>query len=688
MDPQPHAESRSIREIEHVWIPLSDGVRLSARIWLPGDAETNPVPAVLEYLPYRKDDATAADDATRHPYFAAHGYASVRVDIRGTGDSEGICLDEYLASEHDDALEVLAWLAEQPWCTGACAMIGYSWGGFNALQVAARRPPQLKAIVSGCSTDDRYTDDCHYSGGCLLASDMLKWASWMHAFNCRPPDPRFVGEAWRDQWLQRLRETPPYIEPWLAHPLRDAYWRQGSVDEDYTAIEAATLLFGGLADPYRTTIPRMLEHLRCPRAAIVGPWGHMFPDHGVPEPAIGFVQECVRWFDRWLKGIPNGVEDDPMLRIYVQESLPPSTSHPAVQPGRWVSERAWPPASVTERTMALTAQGTLADCDERGAGVGAERGSEERVAIIGDQTCGSVAGVWCPNGLDDEMPADQRDDDVRSLCFDSAPLAEPVVLFGVPVVRLALSVDREIALVSVRLCEVAPDGSSKLLGWGLLNLTHRDGHASWRPIVPGERREVAVPLGLVAQHVSAGDRLRLAVSPTYWPHAWPSPEPVTLTLHLDGGSVLVLPERAAQAADATPPGFAAPVGSAPVHGTIETQATRRRTVTPRDQGEGLRTVNIQDVTETRSDISATGTVYAEQARDAWTILSDDPLSAAIECERDVTIDREGWHVRVVTGARQTCDQTHIHVTTTVDAYEGDELVFSDRRNHAIAREGY
>ena len=300
------------------------------------------VPAILEYLPYRKDDATAAEDASRHPYFAAHGFAGVRVDLRGTGDSDGVCLGEYLAQEQADALEVLAWLEGQPWCTGAVGMIGYSWGGFNGLQVAALRPPQLKAVVTLYSTDDRYADDCHYAGGCLLGGDMLKWASWMLAFNARPADPAIVGPGWRESWLKRLDSTPPYLDDWVAHQRRDEFWRHGSVAEEYSAIEVPVLVVGGWADAYTNAVPRLLEKLPGPRRGIIGPWGHVFPERGVPGPAIGFLQECVRWFEQWLLGTDTGVMDEPLLRAWIQESLPPAEFY-AERPGRWVSEPSWPP---------------------------------------------------------------------------------------------------------------------------------------------------------------------------------------------------------------------------------------------------------------------------------------------------------------------------------------------------------
>jgi putative CocE/NonD family hydrolase len=219
---------RVVRVIEHTLIPLRDGTTLAARIWLPDDAEGSPVPAILEYLPYRKRDGTFERDASTHPYLAGHGYASVRVDIRGSGESDGLLFDEYTKQEQDDALEVITWLAAQPWCSGVVGMMGISWGGFNALQVAARRPPALKAIVTLCSTDDRYRDDVHYMGGALLTAG-LGWASFFFTAMCHPPDPALVGDRWRAMWLQRLENAPLCLETWIQHQRRDAYWRWGSV---------------------------------------------------------------------------------------------------------------------------------------------------------------------------------------------------------------------------------------------------------------------------------------------------------------------------------------------------------------------------------------------------------------------------------------------------------------------------
>ncbi|MDX1432292.1 MAG: CocE/NonD family hydrolase, partial [Gammaproteobacteria bacterium] len=261
---------RAIREVENVFIPLSDGTRLAARMWLPDDAEQDPVPAVLEYIPYRKRDFMRLRDEPMHAYYAGHGYAAVRVDLRGSGDSDGVLEDEYLPREQLDALEVIAWLAEQPWCDGNVGMTGISWGGFNALQVAARAPPALKAVITLCASDDRYADDAHYMGGCLLSENQI-WGTVLFTINALPPDPMLVGERWRECWRERLEHDRPFPAVWLAHQRRDEYWKQGSVCEDFSRIRCPVYAIGGWADGYSNAVPRLLAGLEVPRKGLIGP---------------------------------------------------------------------------------------------------------------------------------------------------------------------------------------------------------------------------------------------------------------------------------------------------------------------------------------------------------------------------------------------------------------------------------
>jgi hypothetical protein len=485
--------TRAVRELEHLWIPARDGCRLGARIWLPEDAEADPVPAILEYIPYRKADGTAIGDYPRHSYLASHGYAAVRVDLRGAGDSDGLLMDEYLPQEQEDAVDVIAWLAAQPWCSGTVGMFGISWGGFNALQVAALRPPALKAIITFCSTDDRYALDVHYIGGCVHAEAMLGWSSTFLARKSRAPDPAVVGERWREQWLERLEGTPPFAGEWLRHQRRDDYWKQGSVCEDFGAIEAAVYAVGGWADGYTDAVPRLLEGLGAagvPCKGIVGPWSHTYPEEGIPGPAVGFLQESLRWWDRWLKGADTGIDDEPVLRAWLQEPAPPAPFY-AERPGRWVAEEAWPSPRIEAREYDL-----------------GFAGEDVRSPVA----AGRWHGKWCPYGRGPEQPLDQRPADAASLAWTSAPLDERLEVLGFPEVELELSADRPVAQAAVRLCDVAPDGASLYVAHGLLNLTHRDSHEHPEPLEPGRRYRVTVPLKVCGHAFVPGHRLRVAVS--------------------------------------------------------------------------------------------------------------------------------------------------------------------------------
>src|SRR6202142_964980 len=437
-----------VRSIELAWIPMADGRRLAARLWLPRDAESRPVPAILEYIPYRRRDGTRARDEETQPWIAAQGYACARVDIAGSGDSDGLIHDEYLKQEQDDALEIIAWLARQPWCSGNVGMIGISWGGFNGLQVAARRPPALKAVISLSSTVNRYSDDAHLMGGCVIA-DNMDWGGAFFAYAGLPPDPAMVGESWRERWQQRLDILQPFPALWLKHQRRDEFWRHGSVCEDYGAIQCPVLSVSGWADGYTAAVFRLVENLKVPCKGLVGPWGHLYPHRGVPGPAIGFLQECVRWWDRWLKGKPTGVESDPALRIWLQHSVPPK-AHYDYRPGRWVGLEGWPAKAVQTTRLTLNRSGLSTNAE-----------ANQPLILSSPQTTGIAGGEWCAYGLGKvapEMPLDQRIDDAGSLFFDTPPLESALTIIGAPVVTLSVASDKPQAFVVARLSTVARDG--------------------------------------------------------------------------------------------------------------------------------------------------------------------------------------------------------------------------------------
>jgi putative CocE/NonD family hydrolase len=659
--------------IEHAWVPVRDGTRLAARIWLPEDAREHPVPALLEAIPYRKNDITAPGDASRHAYFAQHGYASVRLDIRGSGDSEGILHDEYLSQEQDDVIDVLAWIGGQPWCAGRVGMFGYSWGGFAALQVAARKPPELGAIITVSSTDDRFADDVHYMGGCVLAYYMLSWATTMQVFATLPPDPSIVGDGWREQWLERLREVTPMIEPWLSHQRRDRYWKHGSISEDYGAIECPVYAIGGWADGYRSAVLRMLTNLRCPRKGLIGPWSHHYPNEAIPPgPAIGFLQECLRWWDHWLKGVETGIMDEPPLRVWLQDSVPPRGSYDE-RPGRWICEPAWPSPNVTTRSSFLSPSG-LQDSPT----------GEATVTVSTPLSTGLYAGDWDPFGNPADLPLDQRPEDGRSATFTSEPLSEPVAILGLPEVALELASDQELALIAVRLCDVHEDGASTLITRGLLNLAHRGEDEQPQVLSAGARQRIRLPLKAIGQVVPAGHRLRLAVSCTYWPWAWPSPRAAALTLFLGPGCRLELPVRSGWEGDPAPTEFGPPE-----------EAARPETITlayrPGDHelsaslGEN-RYQLMHRYPEFHIRLSDSGTEVRWLEEDTFTIVGDDPLSARVDCRRVVLLRRGDWSARQEVSSSMTASLEDFFVTASAQAFEGSNPVFANTWAFQVPRD--
>jgi len=647
---------RRVRRIENCWIPLPDGCRLAARIWLPEDAKRSPVPAVVEYIPYRKRDFTRARDEPMHHYFAGHGYASVRIDVRGAGDSDGVLTDEYSEAELADGVAAIAWIAAQPWCSGAVGMIGKSWGGFNALQLAARRPPALRAIITVCGSDDRYADDAHYMGGCLL-NENLTWGAALLGLAALPPDPALVGERWRELWLTRLDQAVLFPELWLRHPHRDAYWRHGSVCETLDAIGCPVYAVGGWADAYTNAIPRLLAGLTAPRKGLIGPWAHVYPHTGSPGPAIGFLQEALRWWDRWLKGIDTGVLDEPLLRVWMQER--------GEGDGRWVAETAWPSPRITPTSYALD-PGRLVET----------AGPETRLEWRSPQSVGLAAGDWCAFAADDG-PTDQRDDDAGSLIFDSAPLGERLEILGAPVAVLELAVDRPQAFVAVRLSEVLSDGSSTRVTYGVLNLTHRESHEHPAPLEPGRRYRVQVPLNHVARAFAAGSRLRLAVSTAYWPLVWPSPEPVTLTL-FTSASTLELPRRVPVPEDERLHPFEAPEGAPPAP-YVELQEKRAERTVGRDAATGDVVCSVVSEGVELADAGAgrleeVGLELDQSSVRRYRIHPDDPLAARAEVMQRTALRRGPWAIRVETRMCISATREAFALRARLEAFEGDELV--------------
>ncbi|WP_137701415.1 CocE/NonD family hydrolase [Marimonas lutisalis] len=653
---------REIEEIEDLGLVMPDGVQLSARVWRPVDCLDDPVPAILEHLPYRKRDGTVARDEITHPWMAKRGYACVRVDMRGNGDSEGLMEDEYTAQELADAVSVINWLAEQPWCNGNVGMMGISWGGFNGLQVAGLAPEPLKAVISLCSTVDRYNDDIHYKGGCLL-NENLGWSSTMWAYSSRAPDPALRAD-WREMWLQRLEAEPLLLSTWLRHQRRDDYWKHGSICEEYGALTARVLAIGGWADGYKNAVPAIVENLEGAKG-IVGPWVHLYPHIAKPEPRIGFLTEALRWWDRWLKGVENGAEGHPTYRAFLIEGHRPERVA-RERPGIWLADEAT--GGEMER-FALGAHGVLG-----GEGAGGQ-------AVASPQTCGMAGSEYYAIGRGPELAGDQRADDAGSALWVSAPLEAGRDIVGAPVVRLRLSADKAQGQIAVRVNHVHPDGMSTRITYGVLNLTHRGGHETPEPMVPGEMVDVAVVLDHIAYRVPEGHRIAVAVSTAYWPLIWPSPEAVCLQIE---GGALDLPVRArAGAAEWVFPEVETDVTPWQTEELRPVENVRR---VEEDLSNGLMTLVIEDDFGKRRDLRH-GLISGGKSRERWVIHPDDPGQARGITHWTEETERGDIRLRTETHAEMWADAGTFFLKARLEAYENDVLVFEKDITDSIPRDG-
>lgn len=604
---------RQIEVVENLFIPLPDGTRLAAKLWRPREGRH---PAILEYLPYRKHDGTRTRDQGMHGYLAGHGYACLRVDIRGCGESHGVIDDEYSLQVQEDGVDLVAWIAAQDWCDGQVAMIGISWGGFNGLQIAARQPPALKTVIAVGFTDDRYATDVHYIGGCL-SKDNMDLSGTRVAGMDLPPDPALHGDHWRDLWRERIAANRPWGLTWMAHQRRDDYWRQGSVCEDFAAIRVPVYAVSGWADNYSEAVPRLLAGLTAaggvPCRGLIGPWAHSFPQDVTVGPAIGWLQEVLRWCDHWMKGRDTGILAEPALRVWMQDSVPPRTCYDH-RPGRWVGEDAWPSPRIRERRL-YPVSGALAD----GPAPGSAR-------IASPLWVGAAAGEVGRCGGDADWPTDQREDDGGSLVWLSEPLAQRVEILGAPRLELRVASDRPLSLVAVRLTDVAPDGARTRVTLGLMNLAHHRGHDAPEALVPGV--PVTVEMDDIAHAFPAGHRIGLALSTTYWPIAWPSPQAATLTLDL-GATALVLPVRPPRAEDAALRPFDPPESAAQtpaIHHPAPAGHPRR---VERDLLSGAMTVDFPRWTYD-TEMTDIGIRQRSTGHARYRIVEGDPLSAAME----------------------------------------------------------
>ncbi|MBO9395729.1 CocE/NonD family hydrolase [Shimia sp. R9_2] len=657
-----------VNEHPHVQIPMPDGTLLSARIWRPETDE--PLPAILEFLPYRKRDGTAERDALTHPYMAGHGYVCVRVDMRGCGDSEGLFDDEYSPQELADGVSVVEWLAAQEWCSGSVGMMGISWGGFNGLQIAALAPEALKAVVSICSTTDRFADDIHYKGGVMLGEN-TGWAATVLGWFALPPDPEIVDDSWREVWLERLDNTPFLAEKWVQEQARNGYWKHGSVCEDYSAIKAAVLSVGGWHDGYRNTIAHLVQNLDAPVKGLIGPWIHRYPHFAAPGPQIDFLGEMLRWWDRWLKGIDNGVEALPDMRRWLMDSVPPATIYDD-RPGRWIADSA-KDVNAPAESFFLT-----------GKSLSETEGPAERI-VAPALFCGQATGEYFPVSLapagtaPGELPADQREDDALSCCFETEVITTPRAIVGAPSVRLKLSADKPKAQLIARLCDVHPDGQSTLITHGVLNLRHRDGHEAFVDLPINQPVDVTLTLDHCAYQLPAGHQLRLALSSSYWPYVWPEAETAVLTLQ---SGVLSLPVRE-EPAEETFVSFDPPKAAKPRRTRQVSASENKKTIT-KDVGSQQLTLEIVGDTGLTEDLD-TGLISEARVEERFSIVERDPNSAENHFTWRRIMARGDWKVEIYADVSMRTDGQNFLITADLKTSEDGAEVFAKHWESTVQR---
>ncbi len=657
----------------HLWVPMPDGSQLGARLWLPENS--GPVPAILEYIPYRKDDYSALRDSTTIAHFAHQGYACIRVDMRGSGSSDGVLLDEYTDQEVDDGVAVIDWLVQQGWCDGNVGTIGISWGGITGMQLAQRAPEALKTIIVLGATQHRYYDDGSYYMGCLVGQT-IGWASLMFGYNTRPPDPKLVGDDWRKLWFDRLEGAPHYLERWFAHQHVDDYWLSNNVATDYDAIKVPVYAVSGHVDCWPNTVSSLLQNLSVPVRGLQGPWCHRFPHLGIPGPTVDFLSDAIRWFDQWLKGKDTGIMDEAAYQVYLQDSVRPKTFYDT-RPGRWVGEAQWPSKQIKNQTFHFT---------EKGLDLQPAQG--QYFDITSPQSVGLASGEYMPwfaFGPAEELPGDQQTEDAGSLVFDTETLQSSIDILGNPVAQISLSCDQAQALIAVRLCDVWPDGASTLITRGLLNLSQRNGKSNPEAINPGENYQVEVRLNHVAYVVPENHKLRLSISTSYWPIAWPSPVNAKIKVSSDS-SFLELPIRSSTAVD----GKLTEFGNTQLGDSIASTTLReveQKRVRYKDPDIGLNILEIvADNGKKRFDDS--GMEMGSTSLSRFLINDTDPLSAKAEYEWIWEYSREDWQTKTKTNTVITSDLKYFYLKAESIAWEGEVEVFRKQWNQKYLRDHF
>lgn len=661
---------RKLKVVEHSWIEMPDGVKLAARIFLPEDADARPVGAILEYIGYgKRRNYRRVDDRTAS-WLVPRGFALVRVDVRGTGESDGIIVNEYDLPEQADVTPLIKWIARQPWCNGNVGMRGISYGAITSYQAAAKNIPELKAIIAAMGTENGYTDDVHTLGGCVINEKVVWGTMWKQVMTV-PPDPEIVGEVWQSMWLERLQAQLPLVSEWMRHQLVDQYWRN-RILSDYSKVKCAVYAIGGLEDSYIDTVPRILERLDCPRKGLIGPWGHDWPQEGDPGPRLDWAVEEARWWDHWLNGHDTGLMKEPMLRSFVAEATV-AQCYPQDVPGRWVADEVWPSAQISKTSYRLGQGGTLSR----------KRSPKGKLEIPADVLVGTAIPVLSPIDMTSQAPVEQSFDDGLSLLFETAPLAQDIDIVGQPKLKLHFVADKPIAKIAIRLNEVTPDGRSWLLTYGVRNLAHNFDHTAYVPIAPGIEQTQDVLLKHTSRRIKKGSRLRLSISQNQWPIVWPAPEVVALHL-VTGATHLELPLRIGKSTEPDMPIELLPNPARSPAQEMEPPSRLARIEEAAGKRKGVMEVALP--MELRNLEPIQMQLGSGLSLDA-TITEGDVNSYSIAFTSENASSRDGWKTEARVKTTMTSTPSEFIVEESIEAKLNDKALFARRWSNRIPRNG-
>ncbi|NOR12032.1 MAG: CocE/NonD family hydrolase [Candidatus Aminicenantes bacterium] len=659
-------------EIKEVWIPMPDGVRLAASLFVPADQNASAkFPVLLEYLPYRKDESRSSRFSL-FSYFVLRGYIVARVDIRGSGTSEGKLIEyEYTDQEQEDGEVVIDWLSKQPWSSGKVGMFGLSWGAFNSIQMAMRNPPGLKAIVAIQGTDDLFRDDVHFIDG-MMHVDSYELGQDIANILPTPPDYA-VDEA----YLRDRFDTEPWLLIYKRQQRDGPFWNRASLDSDYSSVRVPTFVIGGWYDGYRDSVPRMLEKLDAPVKGMIGPWAHTWPNWPYPEPGMEWRREAVRWFDHWLKGEDTGIMEEPRFAVYIRQWHPPGAVDKV--PGYWRWEDGWPIERTQKKALYAHADHTLSSMKSvEGDG---QIHRLRYIPTVGVEASGNV-NWW------GDFPWDQRGTDAYSLVYDTDPLDQDLEILGFPRAIMQVSADVPLANWIVRISDIAPDGTVTQVAGAGLSGAHRKSSEEPEALVPGQVYKLEYDLHFTSWVFPKGHRIRLAVNNALWPMIWPTPYAMTTTLNVDGANAshVVLPvvpysdrakpEFLPPAKNPELPGYTSlKIGDETTSGYAETRSIERSPL----------------AFQTRIESSgASGSVYPWATIKYWENMAheaqdNDPARTSLTGKTRYTVELEGRTVTVEGDLSFSSDRENFYYTYTRRVLENEKLIREKTWKETIPR---